>query len=125
MISETKKTLKVRLKNYMMSVLSGQCESDLPKGCYITLCQSEAAGGDMPEEACSLLCDAGKQMQRALIEIFLDDQDAQSLGLNDNARNNALCITTTLKGTTSMARAGEPQSELEYVVENCLLGMGF
>ena len=125
LLLEPNEPLKIRLKNYMVSVLSGQCESDLPKGCYITLCQSEAAGGDMPEQSCSLLSDAGKQMQTALTGIFTDDQEAQSLGLNDNARKNALCITTTLKGTAAMARTGEPLSELEYVVDNCLQGIGF
>jgi len=107
-----------------MSVVSAQCESDLPKGCYISLCQSEAAGGDMPEQASHLLSEAGNQMQAALTGIFTEEQEAQSLGLNDNAKKNALCITTVLKGTASMARIGETPSELEYVVDNCLKGMG-
>jgi TetR/AcrR family transcriptional regulator, copper-responsive repressor len=116
--------LKLRLRNYLMSVVSAQCESEHPKGCYIVLCQSEMASGDMPEEANRLLTDAGGYIQALLAGIFNDDLEAQALGLNDNAKNKALCLATTLRGTASMARAGEPLSELECVIDHSLKGIG-
>ena len=62
--------LKTRLKNYLMSIVAGQCETDHPKGCYIVLCQSEVASGDIPEEARTLLTQAGEYIQSLLTGFF-------------------------------------------------------
>ncbi len=124
LLFEPNVSLKLRLRNYLISVVSAQCESAPPKGCYIVRCQSEVASGDMPEEANRLLTDAGGYIQILLTDIFNTDPEAQTLGLNDNAKNNALCLATTLRGTASQARAGEPSSELEYVIDHSLKGIG-
>lgn len=116
--------LRSRLKNFMMSLVSMQCESKQPKGCYIVLCQSELASGDMPDEASRLLTEAGGSSQTMLANIFQSDPEAKALGLDDNAEGNALCLATTLRGTASMARAGEPFSELKYVVDHSISGIG-
>lgn len=116
--------LKSRLKNYLMSILNTQCDSENPKGCYIVFCQSEAAGGDMPQEAGRILAEAGGHLQKLLEKLFLEDPEAKSLGLNDNARGKALCLATMLRGTASMARAGVSVSELEYVAKQSLNGIG-
>ena len=124
LLFEPNVSLTLRLRNYLMSVVSAQCESEQPKGCYIVLCQSEVASGDMPEEANRLLTDAGGYIQILLTDIFNNDSEAQTLGLSDNAKKNALCLATTLRGTASLARAGEPLSELEYVIDHSLQGIG-
>ena len=124
LLLESDEPLKARLKNYLMSVVSDQCASEHPKGCYVVLCQSEVASGDMPEEASRLLTDAGCYVQTLLTEIFTGDPEAQVLGLNHDAKNKALCLATTLRGTASLARAGEPLSELEYVIDHSLKGIG-
>ena len=125
LLFEADVSLQMRLKNYLMSIVAAQCEEDQPKGCYIVLCQAEAASGDMPEEAKNLLTQAGSYLQSLLTDIFHEDPEAQRLGLNNNAKRNALCLATTLRGTASMARIGEPLSELEYVVDHSLKGIGF
>lgn len=113
-----------RLKNYMKSVISMQCQSDQPRGCFIVLCQSEVAAGDMPEEAGRLLTESGGSLRTVLENIFREDPEAEALGLKENAAQKALFLATTLRGTASMARAGEPLSELEQVVGLSLKGIG-
>lgn len=112
-----------RLKNFLMSIVSAQCESDHPKGCYIVLCQSEVAGGDLPEEVTRLLNKAGEAAQKTLTDVFNNDPEARLQGLNNNSKSNALSLATVLKGTAAMARSGVPVSELEYVIDSSLRGI--
>lgn len=122
---ESEVPLNKRLKNYMMSIIAVQCESDQPKGCFLVLCQSELIGGDIPQAAASLLKDIETAPKKLLIDLFNEDTEAISLKLNSNASGNALSLYTTLKGTAAMARAGVPSAELEYVVDASLRGIGF
>lgn len=117
--------LDKRLKNYMMSIISVQCESDQPKGCFLVLCQSELIGGDIPQAAASLLKDIETAPKKLLVDLFNEEAEAISLKLNLNANGNALSLYTTLKGTAAMARAGVTLAELEYVVDTSLRGIGF
>lgn len=122
---EPEASLGERLKNYMMSIISNQCDSDEPKGCYLVLCQSELMGGDIPESAAALLKEMEKVPQQLLTEIFTLDPEAKRLKLDLNASGNALSLYTTLKGTAAMARSGVSLSDLEYVVDSTLRGVGF
>lgn len=121
---ELDQPLGKRLKNYMMSIVSNQCDSDEPKGCYLVLCQSEMVGGDIPESAASLLKEAESVPKKLLTEIFTQDPEAALLQLDQNASGNALSLYTMLKGTASMARSGVSITELEYVVDSTLRGIG-
>jgi len=121
---ESNVSFKVRLKSYLLSIVTAQCETDNPKGCYLALCESEIVGGDMPEEAIRILKNASSDTQAMLIEVFTTDTESIALGLNINAKRTALCVTTTLKGTAAMARSGVSLAELEYVIDNCLTGIG-
>ena len=116
--------LATRLKNFMHSALRMQCATKHPMGCYVVLCQSEIAAGDMPEEAASLLNEAGEATQARLAELFRTDPEARALGLADDAESKALCLATTLRGTASMARAGQSIDDLEKVIEHSLAGIG-
>ena len=116
--------LVTRLRNFMHSALSMQCATKHPMGCYVVLCQSEIAAGDMPVEAAHLLTEAGKATQERLAELFKADPEAKALGLADDADDKALCLATTLRGTASMARAGQSLADLEKVVDHSLAGIG-
>ncbi|XQW84950.1 TetR/AcrR family transcriptional regulator [Thalassotalea piscium] len=124
LLSEENVPLKSRLKNYMLSVMSIQCESDQPKGCYLVLCQSELVGGDIPDEAASLLTELESAPKAMLTHLFATDDEAIALGLSENASSNALSLYTVLKGTASMARGGASSEALEPVVDNMLKGIG-
>lgn len=115
--------LHTRLKNYMMSIVRMQCSNEQPKGCYLVLCQSEVAGGDIPTDAAALLTEADAAPKVLLSELFRHDQEAILLGLHHNCTGNALSLYTALKGTAAMARSKVSSSDLEYVIDTMLTGM--
>ncbi|TWX50194.1 TetR/AcrR family transcriptional regulator [Colwellia hornerae] len=117
-------SLKNRLKNHMMSIVTMQCSDDLAKGCYLVLCQSELVSGDIPEQAKMILKDAEVIPKQLYVDFFNQDLEAIALGLNKNADANSLSLYTLLKGTASMARSGVAKSQLEYTVDSMLKGIG-
>ncbi|XPF94365.1 TetR/AcrR family transcriptional regulator [Colwellia sp. RE-S-Sl-9] len=117
-------TLKQRLKNHMMSIVSMQCASEQSKGCYLALCQSELISGDIPEQAKELLKKADVMPSQLYTDLFNNDVEAINLGLNKNAQANGVSIYTILKGTASMARSGIEQSQLEYSIDSMIAGIG-
>ncbi|OUR61081.1 TetR family transcriptional regulator [Colwellia sp. 39_35_sub15_T18] len=123
-LNEPNTPLAQRLKNYMMSIIATQCESEQPKGCFLVLCQSETLGGDIPEAAARFLQEAGNIPKQRLTAIFKEDPEAITLKLNQNADGNVLSLYTTLTGTASMARSGVAITDLEYVVDTTLRGIG-
>jgi len=116
-------SLKNRLKNYMMSIVSMQCSTEQPRGCYLALCQSEVAGGDLPAEAVKLLTDIGTTPQTLFAELFNTDEEAVTLGLHKNSAGHALSLYTALKGTAAMARSKVPSTDLEFVIDTILVGV--
>ena len=115
---------KVRLKNYMMSIVAMQCASEQHKGCFLVQCQSELIGGDIPQNAAQLLSKAESTPKQLFVDLFTKNPEAVELGLDKNAEGNALSLYTVLKGTASMARTGAQESELEYVIDTALRGIG-
>jgi len=118
-------SLKQRIKNHMMSIVSMQCESEQTKGCFLVLCQSEIISGDIPEEAEQLLKEADMLPIQLYTDLFISDAESKTMGLDTNAQANGLSIYTLLKGTASMARSGIDKSELEYSIDRMLDGIGF
>ena len=122
-LNEPDTPLYTRLKNYMMSIVHMQCSTEQPKGCYLVLCQSEIAGGDIPADAAALLTKIEASPKALLSEFFSHDKEAILLGLHHNSAGNALSLYTTLKGTAAMARSKVPAGELEYVIDTILTGI--
>lgn len=115
--------LKTRLKNYMMSIVGMQCSTEQPKGCYLVLCQSEIAGGDIPEEASKLLIDIDVLPKTLFVDLFTTDKEAISLGLHHHAQGNSLSLYTALKGCAAMARSKVSSTELAFVIDTILAGV--
>lgn len=114
-----------RLKNYLMAVISNQCESEQPKGCYLVLCQSELISGDIPPLAANFLKEMEEAPKQLFIDIFTNDPESIKRKLHLCAYNNALSLYTLLKGTASMARSGVSAADLELVADTVLRGIGF
>ena len=117
-------SLKQRLKNHMMSIVSMQCDSEKAKGCYLVLCQSELVSGDIPEQAQQILKEADLVPSQLYTELFSNDAESIKLGLHENAQANGLSIYTMLKGTASMARSGIDKSQLEFSIDRIIAGIG-
>ncbi len=113
-----------RLKTYLATIIQGQCDDSTPKGCYISLCIAESAAETMPPKARECIDHAGGYAQNLLTTLFLEDAEAQKLGLNKQAEQNALFLVTALHGTAAMARAGKNFAEMEPVVNRALKGLG-
>ena len=116
--------LRDRLKDFLMAVVEGQCDPDLPKGCFVTFCNKEAASGQLPEKAKKSTIEAASYMPDLFKSFFETDPEAIQRGLKQEARANALALATTLSGTATMARAGSKLTDLEHSVEVTLKGLG-
>lgn len=125
LLNQKNLSLRQRLKDHMMSIISMQCDPERALGCYLVLCQSELVSGGIPSEAEHILKDAELLPKQLYTELFNKDEEAIQLGLNKNATANALSLYTLLKGAAAMARAGATVSELEYAVDSILTGIGF
>lgn len=117
-------SLACRLRNYMLSVVSMQSATPHPRGCFLVLCQSESAAGDMPAEANALLEQEDRMALDMFTALFTQDPESIVLGLDKTAAANALTVYTVLKGTASMARSGVSANQLEVVIETTLRGIG-
>lgn len=118
------KPLKERLKNYLLSVIQGQCDESLPKGCYISLSVSEAASGCLPEDALNTINKAGQFAPEVLTEFFDHPEISSQLSQDTCAAEKALFVVSVLHGTAAMARAGKSKEELKPVAEQAIVGLG-
>lgn len=115
--------LKERLRNYMMTALSLQCDPNNMKGCYLAFCRSEVNSGEIPEQAENMLKEFDMIPPPAYIDVFKKDPESVKLGLDKKAHENAMAIFTILKGTASMARSGVNKTDLEYCIDNAINGI--
>ncbi|VAW45519.1 Transcriptional regulator, AcrR family [hydrothermal vent metagenome] len=121
LLSQANKSLEQRLRAYLMSILGSQCNENEPKGCYISVCISEAASEDLPIDACRVISKARDLGENLLTAFFTDEQTKGHIGLQYNPKELALFFITISHGTAAMARANKPVTELETVIERALL----
>ena len=115
--------LLTRIKNYMLSIVSMQFNEESPKGCYLVLCQSELAGGEVPEAASELLQELDDLPKVVIADLLNSDSEAKQLGLDTRSNEIALTLYTVLKGSASMARSGITQEQMLPVVDNVIAGL--
>jgi AcrR family transcriptional regulator len=120
-LSEPGVDITTRVKNYLISVVTAQCDAKSPKGCYISLCVAEAAADCMPKNARALIDEAGKYAVTMLTDFLQHDPEAKALKLNELAAEKSLFLVTILHGTASMARSGKTMTELNSVISNAML----
>ena len=113
-------SLTERLQRFMMSAVRSQCDERFPKGCYLSLCATEAAGEDMPADAIATLKQALSVNEEMLTRFFQQEQDAGNLTDSTNPQLLSTYIITILQGTAAMARGGKTEQELEPMVAMAL-----
>lgn len=116
--------LKVRLKNYMLSVVRAQCSPDRPKGCFVSLCITESEGGIFPPEAAKHVANLREFTERYLIDFFEGEIKLGNLPPTEDAVARGRFITAVLNGTAVMARGGRSIDELEPVIDASLSVIG-
>jgi len=124
LLTELNTPLRARLKSFMMSLVTLQCDASKPRGCFIITSIAEAASGGIPGEAGEMINQVATFIPALLEDLFKNDPEAKKLGLNKEASKNALCLATTLYGTSTMARANKKLPDLEPVFDNALKGLG-
>ncbi|MDP5133278.1 MAG: TetR/AcrR family transcriptional regulator [Paraglaciecola sp.] len=116
--------LPTRIKAYLSSVISGQCCENTPKGCYISLCVSEAEGECIPQTAVAKIKEVSQFAYQALVDVFTHDEEAKQRNLHVDAQLHARFLITFLSGTAAMARAGTGQEALLPLVTQAMKGIG-
>jgi len=111
------KPLEIRLKNYMLSILDGQCREDTPKGCFVSMSVSESEGDAFPEKAVEVVVGARDFAENFLTDFLADEIKAGNLAGPRNTRSLARYIVTILHGTAALARGGKSKSELDAVMD--------
>ncbi|WP_223787974.1 TetR/AcrR family transcriptional regulator [Marinicella meishanensis] len=112
--------LITRLKNYLMSAVASQCGKDGPKGCYLSVCVTEAAAEDMPAAAQQTIHQAKGLAEQTLTQFFQQAQAEQQLSETHDPVVLAQYFVTWLHGTAAMARADKCLTELEATIDLAL-----
>lgn len=112
--------LSKRLKNYLMSAIASQCGKDGPKGCYLSVCVTEAASEDMPGDAQATINQAKTKAEALLTEFFIQAQQHNELSADLDASQLAQYFVTLLHGTAAMARAEKSLADLEHTIDLAL-----
>lgn len=112
--------LATRLKNYLMSAMASQCGKDGPKGCYLSVCVTEAGGEDMPAAAHATIQQVKGLAEQKLTQFFQTAQQNQELSVAHDPGHLAQYFVTWLHGTAAMARADKGLSDLELITDMAL-----
>ncbi|GEA12166.1 TetR/AcrR family transcriptional regulator [Alteromonas sp. KUL49] len=108
--------IKQRVARYLRSVISSQCHSDKPKGCYISLCVAESEGEQFPESAAEIVEQANHFGENALTDFFRTEQSSGNLAAGTSAEKLGRYFIAFLHGTSSLARGGRSEDELLALV---------
>ncbi len=110
------KTVKQKLRDYLISVLTAQCGEDTPKGCFVSLCVSEVASEDWPAEA-RVTVNEVKYLAETVLTAFFTQEQKNESNMIIETQQMAQYIVTVMHGLAVMARSGKPQEQLEQVIE--------
>lgn len=119
-LNEEGHPLKARVKNYLMSIITEQCNEKGAKGCYVSLCVSEAASEHFPEKAKKVAADISHFSESFLKDFFEKELSLKQLPPNTDCILLSRFIVTFLHGTAAMARANRSLEELEGLIDMAL-----
>jgi AcrR family transcriptional regulator len=109
--------LTQRLKQFLLSAVASQCGGHGPKGCYLSVCVSESASPDLPDQAQATIEQAKDLTENLLSCFFQQGKDNGELDTAIDAQHLAQYFVTLLHGTAAMARAGKNLAELERLID--------
>lgn len=114
------KSIKERMKSFLLSVTKTQSCPDNPKGCYVSLCISEAEGDQFPEDAAKVVNQVRDSLEKDLTAFFKQAIANKELAQTSNPETLACYFATLLHGTAAMARGGKTEQQLSDIVETAL-----
>lgn len=111
------RSLKDRIRAYLLSVVAAQCDVNNPRGCYISLCVSDSVSETIPDTALQTIEKARDFTQEYLTDFFAGEINKHHLDSAHRPSELALFFISMLHGTAAMARGGKNLQELEKVVD--------
>lgn len=123
LLNEEGVALPMRVRNYVCSVLSGQCAEERPLGCFVSQCVAEAVNENMPAEALEFIEKVKSIGETSLIQLFTGEQEKGQLPQEFDPKLGAALVITFLHGTAAMARSGKPYDELEQLINPFLVSV--
>jgi len=109
--------LHLRLKHFLLSAVASQCGDHGPKGCYLSVCVSESASLDLPDQAHATIEHAKNLTEDMLSCFFKQGREQGELTVATEPRQLAQYFVTMLHGTAAMARGGKTLEELEQMID--------
>ncbi|BAJ02628.1 TetR/AcrR family transcriptional regulator [Shewanella violacea] len=111
-LQDTEFSTKQRLLNYLLSVIEMQCDSSLPRGCFVSLCVAESASHEMPQSAMDAILTIQSSHQAFLTEFFNKEKAQGNLDQSLDVAANVNYIMTFIHGSAVLARSGQTLDEL-------------
>lgn len=111
------KSVKQRLNDFLLAVIQNQCDPQLPSGCFVSLCASEAAGDCMPQSAIDAIRSIQSFTDEHLKEFFENEKTQGNLPASLDVTLAALYTTTIIHGAASMARSDKTLDEIKLIIE--------
>ena len=109
--------LQHRLKQFLLSAVASQCGDHGPRGCYLSVCVSESASLDLPDQAHATIEHAKNLTEDMLCCFFKQCRERGELRAETADESLAQYFVTLLHGTAAMARAGKGLEELEQMID--------
>lgn len=115
-------SLKVRLRNYLTSLVGMQTDARLPGGCFVTDCTCEAGGDGLPSEALHAVTHINEATTKALSAFFKNEQAKGNIADDQSPQLLADSLLSLQFGLAVMARNGAGMARLKHVIEHALNG---
>ena len=115
--------VRQRLEKFLDAIAVMQFDKDLPRGCLVSSCVSETAGGTIPADTVSEVKSMQLLTENMLIEFFDKARARGELGKQFDSRENALLIGLLIHGSAVMARSGKPIAEVRAAFALALAGL--
>jgi len=113
---KTEESLKVRIKNYLLSIAEMITSPALPKGCLICNSTSELAGSCLPENSTDNINDINKQTLLTLTEFFEKEQQVGNLTDEYLPKVISNYLLTLQFGLAVSARNGSNLEDIKKVI---------
>lgn len=111
------RSVKQRLSDFFLAVIQTQCAPELPSGCFVSLCASEAASDCMPKNAVEAIRSVQNSTEVYLKKFFEQEKKQGNLPSTLNVSLAILFTTTIIHGTASMARSDKSLNEIKLIIE--------
>ena len=106
------KPIREKLKGFLTDTILKQCDSETPKGCFVSVCNNEAESGELPEKIEQLVRKDRDLSENTLLETLQQEKALGNLPEHIDPQNYACLLMTFLNGCSAQSRSGKSNKEL-------------